>query len=1301
MTSLYRLSISGIRAFDDNVEESIKFDTPLTVILGANGCGKTTIIESLRYATTGEVPPNTNKGASFVRDPSLNSSTQTKGKIGLTFKTPKGAYYLTKNVMVTKNNRTKGLSFKTKENQLMSNKNGVKDTMTSKVSDIEQLIPKLLGVNKSILEYVVFCHQEDSLWPISDSAGLKKKFDEIFDSVKFIEALDDMKAISKKLNGEISDLTIRVEHLNEDKKRAIRKRQTMAEMKRLIGSLNDEVIKNQQQIKEDTKMLNGLHKTNQDFESILNKEDSLKQQIESTQVNIERIKSSIEIINDSEEGIMKLLNNFAQVVSGQLEEQEKLKGKISNNEDVLKDKRQILNGLLLRAGEYQAQVSQYHKNIDKRDDFVSKFSSELQVNDDKNFAGNLEKKIRNLVNSCTEKKNQFQIKINDLKSILTGIQNENAKESQHKLYLTTDLTALDEKLTNLKARLSLISSNQTVLNTHKENLINLQSEIQQISESGKIKAFLKDIENTQSLILYKEVDIDNCQKKLQVARANSELITKINVLKEMNSSDEHLFNNALAQVHQIFPSLDANNTSILESDYKMQLASLDESFNKIEKNQSNLMSSISEIKFQLNSTTSNLDNLIKKKIQIDNKIDKIKPKYSEIFNNQIGSDFVKALKFAENRYTEDHFIVSRADFFIDYYERAIKKAKADGSCQLCHRPFLNDQQDDDPEKLEEFIKYLGRTMKKAKRDGNIQEMKNVLDEMKAVESEVLSLENLKIEINLAEDKIKSLNEAENLKTKETDQLKEEMEAVLMKLNKFRKVADDIRSVSMVGKELNERKEEIRKLTEKLKFSGISKNVDELEKEFSDMNRDIKRFREDLENLRLNKEREERKKLDKEAELSKIKLEISNLEMQNMDKINIEKAVEEVTAQSEKVRHSLVSVDKNLAILAEKANEAQKNVHEMENKFNGQISELDEAKTKYETILVHFTNIEESIDQYLSSGVEEKFNKNQQETDEIKKKISVIEFELVDLNGKLTKISEKLANTTNQERNLRANIDYLHDMEHLAGLKCQLRDLDIESARQQREVYMAESDRLQKRLLHYQSQAAGKAGEKTQLERQMAQSQSELDRDYAKIDERYHESFTKLQTKIILATDLTTCYKATDEGILKFHSSQMNKINSIIDDLWHKTYCGNDIQRIRIKFDPVQGKNTKNRSYNYRVVMIKNGTELDMRGRCSAGQKVLASIIIRIALAECFGTNFGMIALDEPTTNLDEENIEALGRALNTIINERRQQSNFQLIVITHDEKFLRKLDANEFANEYWKVERNDRMNSTITRVPLR
>ena len=66
-------------------------------------------------------------------------------------------------------------------------------------------------------------------------------------------------------------------------------------------------------------------------------------------------------------------------------------------------------------------------------------------------------------------------------------------------------------------------------------------------------------------------------------------------------------------------------------------------------------------------------------------------------------------------------------------------------------------------------------------------------------------------------------------------------------------------------------------------------------------------------------------------------------------------------------------------------------------------------------------------------------------------------------------------------------------------------------------------------------------------------------------------------------------------------------------------------------------------------MLKSGTPLDMRGRCSAGQKVLACIIIRLALAETFCLHSGMLALDEPTTNLDKANVDGLAQALADIV----------------------------------------------------
>ena len=46
MTEIKKLQIQGIRSFGPATEDrqNIEFFTPLTLILGQNGCGKTTII---------------------------------------------------------------------------------------------------------------------------------------------------------------------------------------------------------------------------------------------------------------------------------------------------------------------------------------------------------------------------------------------------------------------------------------------------------------------------------------------------------------------------------------------------------------------------------------------------------------------------------------------------------------------------------------------------------------------------------------------------------------------------------------------------------------------------------------------------------------------------------------------------------------------------------------------------------------------------------------------------------------------------------------------------------------------------------------------------------------------------------------------------------------------------------------------------------------------------------------------------------------------------------------------------------
>lgn len=79
------------------------------MIVGANGCGKTTVIECLKMACTGEnfrypqsrqklttllcvgaLPPSVAQGQSFVNDPSMTSASEVKAHIKLRFNNKSG-----------------------------------------------------------------------------------------------------------------------------------------------------------------------------------------------------------------------------------------------------------------------------------------------------------------------------------------------------------------------------------------------------------------------------------------------------------------------------------------------------------------------------------------------------------------------------------------------------------------------------------------------------------------------------------------------------------------------------------------------------------------------------------------------------------------------------------------------------------------------------------------------------------------------------------------------------------------------------------------------------------------------------------------------------------------------------------------------------------------------------------------------------------------------------------------------------------------------------------------------------------
>ena len=105
---------------------------------------------------------------------------------------------------------------------LLETENGERTTISSRCAELDIQMPLSLGVSKAVLENVIFCHQEDSFWPLSEPGPLKKKFDDIFENARYTRALTELKELKKNQERDVKSDTQALEFMKADKERSDR-----------------------------------------------------------------------------------------------------------------------------------------------------------------------------------------------------------------------------------------------------------------------------------------------------------------------------------------------------------------------------------------------------------------------------------------------------------------------------------------------------------------------------------------------------------------------------------------------------------------------------------------------------------------------------------------------------------------------------------------------------------------------------------------------------------------------------------------------------------------------------------------------------------------------------------------------------------------------------------------------------------------------------------------------------------------------------------------------------------------------
>ncbi|KIJ61154.1 hypothetical protein HYDPIDRAFT_31663 [Hydnomerulius pinastri MD-312] len=283
--------------FDDKQIAVIEFFSPVTVIVGHNGGGKTTIIECLKYATTGDQPPNT-RGEAFIHDPKMANEKEVKAQVKSRFHAANGTWMLAtlEGILALADYDVE--------------KGGKRGAISTKCAETDAEISHLLGVSKSVLENVIFCHQEDSYWPLTEPAALKNKFNDIFEATRYTKALGSIKSLRKDRVADLKADKERLESLSKEKAHADKLRSRVVELNSSITSKQLQYEECKAQYEELVKNNARFYESAMQFRELYVKVENLQQKKEHYQQELADAKESVTEIEGSDGDIQSRLRNF-------------------------------------------------------------------------------------------------------------------------------------------------------------------------------------------------------------------------------------------------------------------------------------------------------------------------------------------------------------------------------------------------------------------------------------------------------------------------------------------------------------------------------------------------------------------------------------------------------------------------------------------------------------------------------------------------------------------------------------------------------------------------------------------------------------------------------------------------------------------------------------------------------------------------------------------------------------------------------------------------------------------------------
>nr|XP_033326121.1 DNA repair protein RAD50-like [Megalopta genalis] len=1283
MSRIRRLSLRGIRNFgDENEEAIIRFSRPLTLILGPNGTGKTTIIEALKYVTCGEFPPNSERGKFFIHDPALTMTSSVRAVIKAEIVDRKGNIItICRTLECSRITGTQKL--KTLDNTLSRLNKGTDKvvSITNRCVNVDTELSLIMGVSKPILDYVIFCHQEDLSWPFNEGKKLKEKFDEIFDSTNYNKAIESIIKLMKEYTTKLKLLQEEQNSCRIIVSQVEDKEKTLRDQRRRLKTAIEKVEEIKNELEPLVRRIKNSEKVATNYKELQIREKSKKTEYNLCKQHIDRLEENIE---EEFDGSMTEL--FAEIETFD----EKLKGKVDTIKEFQTRVKEIteeetkISNLLARenvtSGSLKQQVKDQERKVTNRNkilnealmawqlDTIDSSVSEIEV---LALTKRLREKFQELEHIGEDNRARRAGEEKELQKQVDILRNEYSKSESEKNMKESEVVATRDEIHKIKLEKIRLGDAANNLNTIESKMQTVKTKIEHLNETlnvntakeevtGKIK--LRDETEAKLNAVDEEITSLLKQSSLQAELElhNNSLVSKEKELQKLKDKYEEIIKN-LVDVKELTQIKLKNKVDTTQRELTSQIESINHQIQMEEIRSNTLQTTISHVESELHKK--------RKEIESDKAQVSLFCKYQD-FDESVLLQSRKLKDLQDKRGLYAHQGVAYKD-----YIKQLKETSP--SCPLCHRGFEERQAVENLlREMENEMESHPNRLKKCESELEIQQEKyDKMLQLKPVIEKIVHFEENELE-NLMNNLGKSKSELAKLQTSITE-LKNKKSDPEKRLTLTQNIMSDIVLWDRCIDDITKHKQTIDSFKTRMINAGIKseRSIEEAQRERDELKTLLKTIRRDIENLQSSINTQNEKLYNAREELNAL----------HEEQLKIRAGVQEVKQLQEKLEtlySKEVLLGKLVDDLKQKCTVAEGNLTlgieklEKKKKENWEKQEMD-RKILAEGFrrLSDLEKIQDDVDAFVYRKIPEALEHSENKIKRYEISIKNFRSEKSKSEADINKLKEQITLHEVLKRNLSDNVQLRREREKSKTLQQEYSDLRNELMSINYTQIMEELQNMCEREEVLLRQRNISIGNQEELELVVEQGTTELKQDLYKLaHKRYKRKCIEITTVKQTISTLKVYSQTLDRAVLKFHEDRMASVNRIMKRLWKLVYTGSDTTSIEIRTDATKSVGGAKRSYTYKLVQTKHGHEIDMRGRCSAGQRVLASIIIRLALAETFCKDCGILALDEPTTNLDQENADSLADALATVVKLRSQyQKNFQLVVISHDERFLFKL----------------------------